>query len=162
MKPQLSVLRFFTILALPLTLLVGCADKESADPAPATHLIQLRVTGTDLQDLDASVNVSSTRRADTPTAASGPGVFELYANSVSQTYDLGPFTAGDVLYGEVRLARVTPYDAVQPRSATVLTMEVLSDGKVVETLKLDATKAGPKIETTPFLRGKTVIKAADL
>ena len=143
------------LLAFAL-LFSGCGKDDTPPPAPLTHHLEARVTGTDLTGMAATVDVWR----DYPFL--DRLYLEALPTSVGKTIDLGTYGNNARVSGIIRFFAVAPSSSVEPRSTTALQLELLADGRVIETTVLNQAKTGFQVSTSPVLAGQAFIETAKL
>jgi hypothetical protein len=131
MKPYYRSIFAFLLLLLPL-LGLKC---EKDDIVKANQFdVKVRVTGDNFYGLGAEVKVDSRRNVLNPSP--GPSLRETYPTSINHTYSLGTFGVQDDVTISALFANVTCSGTVQPVSNTKLKVELLVNGRVVNTIEL--------------------------
>ena len=142
---------------LALTLLFsGCGKDYTPPPVPPTHHLEARITGTDLTGMDATVEIWR----DYPLL--DRLYVEALPTSVGKTVDLGTYGNQARVSGAIRFLAVAPGSSTEPRPTTNLKLELLADGRVIETTVLNQAKTGFKVSTSPVLAGQASIETAKL
>jgi hypothetical protein len=147
-----------TLLSLlSLTFIFGGCGKDDTPPStPPTHHLEARITGNDLTGMDATVEVWR----DYPLL--DRLYLEALPTSVGKTIDLGTYGNKAMVSGAIRFFAVTPGSSIEPRPTTNLKLELLADGRVIETTVLNQAKTGFKVSTSPVLAGQASIETAKL
>ena len=144
-----------SLLSLTFAFSGFCKDNPPP-PAPLTNRLEARITGTDLTGMDATVEIWR----DYPLL--DRLYVEALPTSVGKTVDLGTYGNQARVSGAIRFLAVAPGSSTEPRPTTNLKLELLADGRVIETTVLNQAKTGFKVSTSPVLAGQAAIETAKL
>lgn len=149
------------LFALLVLVMASCSSDSKDDPQPVTHKVEVRVTGQDLAGLGAELKVTS--QLDFAKASkAGPGYTEVFGSSVSKTIKIGDFGTYDLIESLVMFKNVTRTSSLRPSSTSRLKLEILADGKVIETTELNASATGWKVRYEPYLVGGADLETDNL
>lgn len=126
-----------------------------------TYHIEARVTATDLADMNATLTLTE-RRDFVNGGVKKVLNYEPINTNLAKTIDLGTYGAADLISGVVEFQAVRPGSPTQPRATTKLKLELLADGKVIETTELNQLRTGWKVSTSPYLKGGVDIETDNL
>lgn len=157
---------FRYILLVPSLSLAGYTSEapEIAKPA-ATHVVEVRVIGQNLDGLGAELNVRSVLDWSPRTYNPGPGFSKTFSSSVNETYTVGTFGARDYVEASVSFKNVAFHNNTRPPANAHLRIEIITDGKVGERTRLDANAANDKawkVEYNPYLKGTVAVETNKL
>ena len=140
----------------------GCTT-ESDEPAPEalTHHLEARVTGTDLADLEATLQIEEVR--DYYNQGTRKRLLtERFSPRISKTYDLGTYGPADKVEATVGFPPVRFGSGPAIKTSTSLKLELLADGNVVAIAELTQAQRGPGVYFNPHLTGYTAIETDNL